>query len=284
VKPTSPDPLENTTTTKTRFFVNKTHQKPEYDLVIVGDSRALRDVSPAAMKTRLGATRIFNFAFHAGGMNDEIFSAAEELFAPDAERKAIILAPTALSFMAFKQANSQFHEYLGKPRDVVWEYTRVLGLVRWFQPISPGLIFRNAIGDKPARVLEQDYHEDGWIATNQTPHDDVADLDLPRQRVTGHRVAEEQIAAVMERTRQWRRQGIEVYAFFPPAYAPRVAMEDSVLGFDRERFIAEFRQSGGIWLDVGTQGFESYDGSHLVRSSALALSENLGALVAGHRR
>ena len=72
VKPLSPDPVENSTTTKTWFFINKTHQAANYDLVVVGDSRALRGVAPSIMRETLSEMRIFNFAFHAGGLNPEI--------------------------------------------------------------------------------------------------------------------------------------------------------------------------------------------------------------------
>ena len=48
-----------------------------------------------------------------------------------------------------------------------------------------------------------------------------------------------------------------------------------MLGFDREAFVRDFRAAGGIWLDVDQDGYRTYDGSHLVRSSAEKLSRDL---------
>ena len=50
-----------------------------------------------------------------------------------------------------------------------------------------------------------------------------------------------------------------------------------------ERALAEkLRQAGGVWIYLDPKGYRSYDGSHLMRSSALKLSEELARRIAGH--
>ena len=275
IRPDSPDPQEDAVSHKTWFFINKTHQGPDYTAVIIGDSRALRGVSPGEMSAELDGTKIFNFSFHAGGMNKEMYQEGEKLIADGMARPVIVLAPTALSFLPSKASNSQFHEYRDKPRDQVWIYRHWPDLAFWFQPVSPSIYIQKSIGYQPAKLLFQDFQADGWIATDQDPRDDLADLSLHRARLAGLKVAEARIQELMQQTRQWSDRGFRVFGFFPPAYGPRVAQEDSMLGFDRVTFVQSFRSAGGTWLDLEDPALESYDGSHLDRASAVKLSRAL---------
>lgn len=280
VRPDSPDPVEDSGSLKTWFFLNKTHQDARFDGVVIGDSRALRAVSAKVLSERIGGRRFFNFAFHAGGMNPEMYREAEALLDAGTAEPVIILAPTALSFLPSKAGNAQFHEYRAKPRDLVWVYRHWPGLVHWFRPLVPSVPLRRVLGIEPGLRFEEDYRADGWIATDQDPHDDLTDLSQHRDVLVGRRVDEAGIAAFMDQTRTWTAGGARVFAFFPPAHEPRVAQEDSILGLDREAFVRSFEEAGGVWLDLPREGFDSYDGSHLTRDSALDLSRRLAALIA----
>ena len=79
----------------------------------------------------------------------------------------------------------------------------------------------------------------------------------------------------MARTEDWTRRGIRVFGVMPPAYGPRVALEDSLLGFDGTAFAAAFAAAGGTWLDTGRENYETYDGSHLTAPSAREFSRIL---------
>ena len=274
-RPGSPDPIEDSGSRKTGFFINKTHQGANYDAVVIGDSRALRAVSAKELGDGLGGMRIYNFSFHAGGMNREMFQEAEKLLDDKSQNPAVVFAPTAVSFLPFKARNAQFHEYRDKPRDQVWIYRYFPGLSHWFQPVAPSIFIQKIMQVQPPKLLEQDFHADGWIATDQAPWDDLTDLAVHRRPLAGRKADETIISGFMDQTREWTERGIKVFGFFPPAHEPRVAQEDSLLGFDREAFTRSFREAGGIWLDVARNGYESYDGSHLVDASALKLSRDL---------
>ena len=275
LRPSSPNPMEDSGSRKTWFFINKTHQGPNFDGVIIGDSRALRAVSAQVMGDSLGGMRVFNFSFHAGGMNREMFQEAEKLLDDNSPNPVIVFAPTALSFLPSKARNAQFHEYLNKPRDQVWIYGVFPGLAHWFQPVAHSILIQKMLRIQPPRLLQQDFHADGWIATDQVPWDDLTDLSIHGRPLVGKKVNEAGISDFMDQTRSWTSRGVKVFGFFPPAHEPRVAQEDSMLGFDRETFIKSFRAAGGIWLDIARNGYQSYDGSHLVSDSALKLSRDL---------
>ena len=280
LRPYSPDPQEDARSRTTWFFINKTHQAPVHDLVILGDSRGLRGISPQEMNNALPDRHIFNFSFNAGGMNPEMYDAAEALLDPAAADPVILLAPTPLAFMPHKRANSQYHEYRNKPRDLVWLYRHVPRVADWFQPVAPSVPFRRLLGARPTLLLTQVHHGDGWIETDQTPYDDLRDLTVHRDRLVSKVNDPTLMQTFMERTAEWTRRGIKVACILPPAYAPREALEDSALGFDRQEFRRSFERAGGLWLEVSRDGLESYDGSHLVAASARKMSRELGAALA----
>lgn len=281
-RPDSPDPTEDSGSMKTWFFINKTHQEAGYDLVVVGDSRALRGVSANTMAEDLDGLRAFNFSFHAGGMNPEMYQEAEKLLDENSDRPTIVLAPTALSFLPSKARNAQFHEYRAKPRDQVWIYTRWPALAHWFQPVIPSVIARRFFGEKPIKLFREDFQADGWIGTDRIPPMDLTDLEVHQLPLIGKQSDPEQIRDLMDQTREWTASGVKVFAFFPPAHDPRVAQEDSMLGFDQDSFVQSFKAVGGIWLEPGEYDYQSYDGSHLDKTSALELSRHLGRQLAPH--
>ncbi|MBU2502844.1 hypothetical protein KJ682_16060 [bacterium] len=283
-RPNSPDPTEDVRSRETRFFITKAHQDRRFDAVIYGDSRGLRGLSPAVIGDQVPGLRIYNFSWNAGGMNRDMYAEAEKLLDPASQSPALILVPTALSFMSFKRSNSQFNEYRHKPWDQVMLYRHLPRVADWFQPVSPSVYPRKVLDIRPYRELVQVFHPDGWIETDQTPLDDLAEMTVHEERLEGNSVDPELIRDFMAQTADWTARGIRVFACFLPAHPPRVTLEDSILGFDKDAFRADFARSGGIWLDLPQTGFESYDGSHLTASSARRVSALLGEALASEMR
>ena len=276
LRPVSPDPQDDVRAARNAFFIEKTHGRPVYDMVVVGDSRALRGISPGEIERLNPGLRVYNFAFHAGGFNDEIFAAAEALLDPASPHKAMVIAPTPLGFIQWKQNNAQYREYLHKPVDEVLLYSKGFALAHFLQPLSPTVFLRKALGMKPPRLLEEDFTAAGWISTRQTPADNFADLSVLRDQLLGNRSEPAVMANLMAQVADWESRGIHVFGTFVPAYAPRVALEDSMLDFPRQAFMADFDRAGGrFFSDPGT-GYETYDGSHLYADSAVRFSAVLG--------
>jgi len=280
LKPASPDPMENTRARLTWFYLNKTHQPPEYDAVIIGDSRGLRGISPGTMEKILPDLQIFNFSFNAGGMNPEMFTEAEKLLSDTASQPIIILATTSLSFQTWKQDNSQFREYAAKPRDQVWMYLKGGNLSEYFQPMSPAIFPRKWLGMKPPVLVWEEFHQDGWIASDQQPWSDYSDLTEHQQKLAPYRVDQNAISNYMSQVRDWTSNGILVIGFTPPSNPATIEVEDAALDFDPSGFRSQFETAGGTWLDLPREGYETYDGSHLTKASAVRFSEVLAQSIA----
>ncbi len=284
LRPSSPDPSDDAKPRHTRFFIEKTRQPPIYDCVIVGDSRGLQGISPEDMSSYLPGVNSYNFCFHAGGLNREIFAHAEQLLAPSATEPMILLAPTSVAFVPAKIGNEQYREFRDKPRDQVWLYTWLPEVAIWFRPIRISSLAFGLTGKKPKKRLFQTFHATGWIESDQVPHDDYGDLGAYVDRFVGHACDRDQLQGFFRQTAEWTRQGIDVFGVLPPAYTPRVAIEDSMLGFERDAFIAAFKAAGGVMLSIEDDGYQTYDGSHLTGSSARLFSRRLGQAIASRRQ
>ena len=59
-----------------RFGALKTFAEPEFDIVIMGDSRAYWGISPDGINTVLPDYQILNFGYDQGGLNETMFHEA----------------------------------------------------------------------------------------------------------------------------------------------------------------------------------------------------------------
>lgn len=280
IKPSSPEPIENVRARETAFYIDKAHQRSQFDGVIIGDSRALRGVSTEALADELPNLRIYNFAFNSAGLGDLLYREGEKLLDPASSAQFVVLAPTTLTFQPWKRANEMFHEYRNKARDQVWLYQNLPTLAEHLQPLSPSIYIRRAYDIRPAKLLEQDFRPDGWIATRQMPVDDPSELAKHREYLAGNVIDPVLVQEMMSQTRAWTARGIRVFAFAPPADRTRLAMEDSVLGFDWQGFRESFVAAGGRWLEVSASDLKTYDGSHLDADSARRMSRILAREIA----
>lgn len=281
LRPASIDPQGDLRAARTRFFLGKIDGDPVHDLVVIGDSRALRGISPEEMERSLDGYSVFNFAFDAGGFNREIFAAAERLLDPDSPHPTILIAPTALGFIPWKQTNGQYREYKAKPWDERILYMDFYEVADFFRPLPPSEIVRWVTGQKPKVRTWERFHDDGWIATRQTPFDEFTDLTVLREQLEGNIADPDVVAGLIEQIETWTAKGISVVGCAVPAYGKRVAMEDSMLQFDRDAFVRSFVEAGGIYLDDINVPVVTYDGSHLEEGAARQFSRLLGEAIAG---
>lgn len=276
VLPVAPNPLDRDRTDEARFYMVKTHGRQQADVVVIGDSRALRGVSPAEVASAQPGSRVFNFAFNAGGLNAEMYAAATARLDPQSRRPLVVIAATPLALMTAKARNGQYHELLHKPRDERWLLLHAPGLLRWFQPTRPSELLRPLIGIQPHSRYFQEFHDDGWIASCREPQDPAYALRLYAAELAGQSTDPELVRELLDQIRAWRRAGVRVVGFRPPTTDATEVIENRELGFDEAALAAQFTAAGGVWLDFPNT-YASYDGSHLRGDAAVAFSRDLAA-------
>jgi hypothetical protein len=272
VLPLSYNPVQEINPASRRFWVLKAQAPTRFDMLLMGDSRIYRGLSPAAMQSVLAGARILNYGFSGGGLNPEMYAAAQARLDPLSSRKAIVLGVSPLTLTPRAEANEHFLQEMGRPPETLFLYQSSQPLVTLFEPIQPSETNPPSPGGE-GYYLE--FHDDGWVASWTIPERTDSALSSYYDIFRGTRVEERLVQALLDQTRKWTRAGIRVYAFRPPASAAMVALEDRMSGFDEASFARRFEEAGGTWFSIPLALYHSYDGSHLIKQSAVQLSLDL---------
>ncbi len=260
------------------FWAQKLLWDREFDIVIAGDSRVYRGVSPEAMESALPDRRIANFGFSACGFSKPYLKATEALLDHNSTQPTIILGVTASTLTPSATKENGFLS-LRKLRQFQLAQLALLGRVSFF--FSPydleevQNLFRKS---KVGYTLV--WHTDGWVQSRKVPEDPTEAVRIYRRQAKKarwrSRVSEPIVANLLETVREWRRRGILVYAFRPPTPQAMVEVETTFMKFDEAAFVQQFQEAGGVWLPFQAEQYHSYDGSHLRDDAAVEFSTDLG--------
>lgn len=255
------------------FWYTKLNWSHCADVVVAGDSRTYRGLSPRHMSETLRERRIRNFGFSGTGFSEAYLSAIERVIDPDCEQPTIVLGITPFALTEPATRENQFIELSSSNTSINIVKAKYLGgLTQFFQPRSLGF------GRLPWQGIQRDCDEffpDGWVATTRAAQAPTRMLPSFREYFASHQVDHEVVASLLDRVSRWSQRGIRVYGFRPPTSEATCAIEDGLGQFDETDFRRRFANAGGTWLQVDPSGMNSYDGSHLDRSSAVQLSHYL---------
>jgi hypothetical protein len=287
VVPLSYDPVHQLGAASERFWVLKAQGTAHYDMVLMGDSRVYRGLSPEAMEGVLQGYRILNYGFSGGGLNAEMYGAAEARLDPHSTRKSIVLGITPLTLTIRAEQNNHFDLEMQRPPDYVFMHLYWLPLLDSLAPLS-AQDFSAAQADQPGPSQQPGYylefHDDGWVASYTVPEDPLSALPSYQEIFAQTPVSDRLVQELVNQTRQWTQRGIQVYAFRVPSSPAMVALEDRMSGFDEVGLEKALEAAGGIWFDLPLAPYHSYDGSHLTKQSAEALSIELAKLIKLRRK
>ena len=274
-------PHQQNAAERARFWLHKTFAPSDYDMVLVGDSRIYRGLSPEAMREVLPRWRILNFGYSSGGINREMLQLAEEKIDPAALPKLIVLGITPHSLTFAARANAAIRGYRA---EATWK--RVLieygfdALFDLFLPTSPALLRKEILKrnqDTTGQRYLQLYHfKSGWVASDKQPRNQEESLPSYRNNFLNNKVASDSENELLAQVNQWHQRGWRIIAFRPPSTPQMELLENELSGFDEDRFIKRFRSVGGLWWTLPhDESLTSYDGSHLEQHSASRLSRHL---------
>ena len=280
------EPARESDLVKERFWALKTRfLKAEYNVVVCGDSRVYRGISPAAMNSLLPGFKIVNFGYSLGSLDRLMMKNAESLLDPKAKNRVIVLGvtPSALTPLAAK--NEQYLSIKRKPFSEVVESVYFLPVTTFLMPIRPKEVKNLFSGAKTRNKRYYEYHgyetyyDDGWVAAGTEDLRPEKQLSMYRARFISYQVSPDLSRDLLEVVREWKSKGIQVFGYRPPTTHAMVALEDSMSGFREAEFIREFESVGGIWLRFNIDDYVSYDGSHLAAESAKQFSRDLAAKI-----
>jgi hypothetical protein len=264
-----------------RFWIMKAQNRGKYEVLILGDSRSYRGLSPAEMSKALGNSSIYNLAFSAGGLNHEIYDAATGMLDMAGGKRMIVLGVTPGSLMASTENNRQYREEHNRPRSAYLERVYIDERLQQFAPFDWERLLSSVAGRHfTGKRYVNRYTDDGWVGSGEYPEDPTEELIAYREVMARFRVKAALVQALFEQTREWSSKGIRVFGFRPPTSQAMLDLENKMSGFDERKFIEGFEAAGGKWIPVEPAPYHSYDGSHLDEASAIRLSDYIAAQIA----
>lgn len=276
--PGSLDPLIQSKDDYNWFWTYKVHHKTKYDVILLGDSRLYRGVSPGAMEKYLPNYSILNFGFSSGGLNGRIFKEASLRFNKNSRKKIVVLAVTPFSLTEESATNEHFITELDRPPSEVYQRIHLRPILKFFKSITPKQFKKSVIRKqkKPAVCYYQKFYPDGWVASDKVPADPNTALKSYRKTFEKGQVVKDIQNDLFQQTKKWVNSGVMVVAFRPPVAEKMLSLENELSGFEQAKFVSQFEHSGGKWIDIPIgEDYVSYDGSHLDSASAVHLSEIL---------
>jgi len=272
-------PDKNAGMSASAFWASKIKWKHCADAVLTGDSRVLMALSPEIIKEYVNYKRIVNYGFGANWYCDEYMQATEELLDPKAPKKAIIMgiSPHALTWRT--SGLGLFIELKESPQQKGFLDKHFGPVLDFFEPMSLRDALHGLFPSMAPTHTVKDYKENGWVAVHKTRGDEDHEVKRYRGIYKEQRVSDKTVDVVMEYVSRWSDGGIRVYGFIPPTCEDMVELEKKVSGFNKEPFVAKFKEAGGTWLEADLTAYYSFDGSHLQDEGAVEFSHDLAKMI-----
>lgn len=255
------------------FWAMKRTASPA-DVVLAGDSRVYRGLSPGAMESQLPGRSVVNFAFSSNGYSAAYLREVENRLATKGPGGVVVLGISPFTLTPRSATETNFIELMRKPEREVRLSLMLRTLTMRFESVTTV---------KPTlehAAYRQVFHEDGWAESRLTPPTPEYALTSYRTLFDGNRVDEGMLKNLLAQVEAWRRQGIRVYAFRPPTTAAMSDLENRLSGYPEAHVSERFEAAGGKWIDIPqTDVYECYDGSHIADTSAVQLSEAIAKVI-----
>jgi hypothetical protein len=266
---------------RSRLWIFKTHSQQTYGCVVCGDSRVYRGVSSSAIDRKLEGKDVFNFGYSSGSFSSFMLDRIEEKLDRDHERPILALGITPYSLTPRASKDEHFKQELARKKEEIIEALYLGPIKKIFQPVNlePILRKKNNLIDTLPVYHQEPYYNQGWIASWKIPANPKAALAEYVKDFENNKVSGQMVDSLIARINKWTHDGIQVYGFRPPTTVEMVALENNLSGFDEASFVKRFEDAGGVWFNFSVTDFESYDGSHLTKASAIKFSEKLGELI-----
>ena len=258
------------------FWTRKTFAPAKYNVVIMGDSRVYRGLSPEIMESHLPGLKVLNFAYSNGGLNQTMFVAAEKKLAQNNKPKVIVMGISANAISGYSAGNQQYVQELNRPREEIFERIYFNPLRYWFSATSPEKLKKHFSETKETAFYRNKYFMNGYVESEKFPADTMEAIPSYTKDFTNYKVTPENLSDLFKQVKKWTDSGIIVAGFTPPVSQPMQMLEDTLGLFDITTIKTGFEKASGYWIDIEPTQYKTYDGSHLKIESAKLLSDSIG--------
>lgn len=257
-----------------RFWILKTHSEKKYSLLLCGDSRTYRGMSPQAMKKVLPDFSIYNFGYSSGSFSPFMLDQIEKRLDFDAPTKVLYLGITPYSLTPKAAKDGHISQELARKKEEIWESLYLEPLEQFFEPYQLNW-------DKPGDsvLYIQEYKTTGWVATTKIPPSPEEAIPIYTKDFQDNSVSNTVIDSLVARVKRWTERRVIVFAARPPTTNAMINLENTISGFNENEFVLKFEEAGGIWLQTDIDDYQSFDGSHLDIPSAIKFSTDIASMI-----
>lgn len=268
-----PKPISSTID-KEKFWADKVHSKKTYNVIFEGDSRFYRGVDPKSVSKELSGKDVLNFGFSSGGHNKIIFEAVNKRLSKSDETKVVVLGLTPYSLTPKAQENMHYLQEAQRPRDEVFRRRVLTPFLRFFDPVRPTEFIM--LTDTVTGYHEK-FRPDGWVESNKIPYNPEAALPGYVNDFKENIVSEKVIKEMLNQVEIWIKSDILVFGLRMPTTLKMEELENRLSGYRESDLKERFVNIGGYWIDLPDRdAYSSYDGSHLIDTSAMDFSKYVG--------
>lgn len=262
-------------------YLEKYQWGSDYDILLAGNSMVNRGLNPDQFNVAYPGAKTGNYAFSNQGYSDAYIQSLESKFRPGSTGRILVLglSPGSLADHAMKlngfniAANTAASLRFPEEARVRNSYKK---LVIFFAPTTPSRLFRRFNFDRSDDFSYFSHaHANGWIAADRQPHDHGAVLRETRNANIFDPPLEDRIQVMKTKIREWRQQGIQVYAFWPPEDRSIRVKAEHHAGYTEKEWGKIFSDSGAVWLSAPCEDYETYDGIHLPPDQARKLTAEI---------
>jgi hypothetical protein len=253
------------------FWTYKVFDKNSYDILILGDSRVYRGISPVAIEKVLHGFKAKNLGFSSAGFSAPMFDLANKYLDKKRNNKIIIMGITPSSLTRYAAKNEHIQNIKQKNKTEVFMDLYLTPVLSFFDPIIPIDIIGHIFG----HYYKTYYSHEGWAMSWKKPEKQNSALRGYRTQFSKNKVSLSVIDSLYLQVKYWADTNILVFGFRFPASNELMAVEDSLSGFDEIKLKTGFIQKGGIWLNFEKGKYHTYDGSHLRTEAAIRFSNDL---------
>jgi hypothetical protein len=243
------------------FWINKAHHQKKHDVIIMGDSRALRGINPKELNK---VEDVYNFSFRSATFTNNYLDHASKLLNKGG---VILVALTPHSFTTSRNANEHFYEYKNQSIDKVFVKKNKI-LHRLFSPFRDQKFNKNK-----DHQFNKVFLSNGHVSTDRQGEHFKEGLDVYREIFSKHKFNMTMFKSFLNYA---IKLDLKLVFFRMPSCEEMENIENNLGDFDEGKVTGLVRNNGFIWIDFKEKhSFNTYDASHLRPGSAKRFSHIL---------
>ena len=253
------------------YWQAKVEWKKCANIVLAGNSRTYRGLSPVEFEKVLGGTAV-NAGFSSGTYSKEYCDYLETLFDEDDSTPNILVAGiTHNAICDLDRKNNGFLTALKKSNESTIS-AKQNKQTREYAAMFESLVkvFLHPNNDN----YIQEFFDNGWVASDYKIKDiNYGLLSYKRHFEQGKYLCNDQeLNDAVSLLTKLSTKGIDVYCLWLPTSPPMLKLENERSGMHRNTIGEACNKHDLSWISFSNTDFTSYDGSHLDSDSAIELS------------